>query len=234
MQGVSRIARTYPVWIALGFIIVLSALFIGAANSQTAATYFGQSKAVRESTLMAARASFESIDLWLPYYKFLGLGLILAGIVLALQVIQANLQGVSQRVLANLPADRRPATPRPPAFGRLSLALLVVGLVIFLGALAVAAYTATLATQVFANPVPAIDAAGAGSPLLAQLRTIETLQAWLVPFKFLGVSTLFTAIVLGLAAIANTLTVQAQMTQQGIQVARAAARRQAERVPERI
>ena len=232
MQGMSRVARTYLWWIALGFVIVLSALGIGAANSQTAAAYFSQSKAVRESTLMAARASFESIDQWLPYFKFLGLGLILGGIVLALVVINNSLQGVSQRVVANLPPGRRPAMPRPPLFGRLSLALLVVGLAVFLSALAVAAYTAVLATQVFADPVPVIDAAGAGSPLLAQLRTIETLQAWLVPYKFLGVSTLFTAIVLGLAAIVSTLSVQTQMTQQGIRTARTAAREQAERAPE--
>ena len=66
---------------------------------------------MRESTLVAARASFENINQWLPYFRFLGLGLILGGIVLALRVINDSLQGVSQRVVANLPPGRRPPCP---------------------------------------------------------------------------------------------------------------------------
>jgi hypothetical protein len=62
--------------------------------------------------------------------------------------------------------------------------------------------------------VPEIDAAGAGSALLAQLQSIESTSAWLVPFKFVGVATEFLAITMGLATILLSLGAQTELLQQ--------------------
>jgi hypothetical protein len=75
-QFIGKMARMYPLLIAMGFMIVAIAFVVGYFNSQTATTYFSQPKALRETTLLAERASIESVGLWLPYFKFFGIGLI--------------------------------------------------------------------------------------------------------------------------------------------------------------
>ena len=217
---IGKMARMYPVLIAMGLMIVLIALIVGYANSQTAASYFAQPKALRETTLMAQRVAIESTGQWLPYFKFLGLGLILGGIVMALRVIIDNLNAAGREVLSNLPSDKRPQPPAPPWFGPMMPMVMMVGEVIFIVALIVSLGQAGIASQVFGHPVPEIDAAGAGSALLAQVQTIQSISAWLVPFKFLGVATEFLAIVMGLATIIFILGAQTEMIDKGIQVAR--------------
>lgn len=219
-QLIGKMARIYPLMILMGFMIVVIALIIGVANSQTAGFYFGQSKLVRETTLMPQRAALESTGLWLPYFKFLGIGLLLGGIVMALRVIIDGLKAAVAGVLANLPAEKRPPMPVPPWFAPLMPAVMMLGLAILLFALIVSVGLAATARQVFAHPLPEIDAAGAGSGLLAQLQTIQTASAWLVPLKFLGVATEFLAIVTGLATILFVLGAQTELLAQGIRIAR--------------
>jgi hypothetical protein len=116
---IGKMARMYPLFILMGFMIVITAFVVGYLNSQAAAAYFAESKAVRETTLMAQRATIESVGLWLPYFKFLGIGLILSGIVMALRVIIDALKGAGNQVLANLPEGKRPALPATPWYGLL-------------------------------------------------------------------------------------------------------------------
>ena len=217
-QMIGKMARMYPMLIALGFMIVAVALVVGAANAQTAEFYFGQSKLVRETTLMPQRAALESTGLWLPYFKFLGIGLLLGGIVMALRVIIDNLKAVGAEVLSSLPEGERPQLPAPPWFAALMPALMMLGLVILIVALVISLGLAGTARQVFAHPLPEIDAAGAGSALLAQLQTIQASSAWLVPLKFLGVATEFLAIVTGLATILFVLDAQTELLGQAIRI----------------
>jgi hypothetical protein len=217
---IGKMARMYPLLIAMGFMMVMIAVIVGYFNSQTAAAYFAQPKELRETTLMAQRASIESTGLWLPYFKFLGIGLILGGIVMALRVIIDSLKAVGAEVLSNLPAAKRPQMPAPPWFAPLMPMVMMVGEVILIVALIISLGLAGIANQVFAHPVPEIDAAGAGSALLAQVQTIQTVSAWLVPLKFLGVASEFVAIVMGLATIAFILGAQTELLDKGIRIGR--------------
>jgi hypothetical protein len=217
---ISKMAPMFPILIWMGFMIVALAFVIGFFNSQTAAAYFAENKAVRETTLLAERAAVESTNLWLPYLKFLGLGMVLGGIVMALRVILDNLMQAGGKVLANLPADKRPAMPKAPWYGRLMPIVMMLGLLIFIGALIISLQLASTAWVVFANPVPAIDAAGEGTVLLAQVQNIHATSAWLVPFKFFGIATEFLAITMGLATIAYVLKAQTEMLKKGVQAAR--------------
>jgi hypothetical protein len=217
-------ARMYPMLIAMGFMIVAIAFVVGYFNSQLAADYFSQAKAVRETTLLAERASIESTGLWLPYFKFLGIGLILGGIVMALRIIIERLQGVGEEVLENLPEQVRPAPPSPPWYGLLMPVVMMMGEVVFIVALIVGLDMAATARGLFANPIPDIDAAGAGSALLAQLESIRATSAWLVPFKFFGIATEFLAIAMGLTTIIYILTNQTQLLERGINIARQGAK----------
>ncbi len=205
---IGKMARLYPMMIAMGFMIVVIALIIGYFNSQAAAAYFAQPKALRETTLMAQRASIASVGLWLPPFKFLGIGLILGGIVMALRVIIDNLRAAGNEVVSNLPARERPQMPTPPWYGLLMPIVMMLGEMIFLIAFIVGLWLAGIARSVFANPIPDIDAAGAGSGLLASLQTIHAVESWLVPLKFFAVSTEFLAIAMGLGTIIYMLSAQ--------------------------
>lgn len=173
-QFIGKMARMYPILIAMGFMIVAIAFGVGYVNSQTVAEYFSQPKVLRETTLLAERASIESVGLWLPYFKFLGIGLILGGIVMALRIIIDGLKGAGEEVLANLPEKIRPTLPSPPWYGPM---MPMLGLPVFIVALIVGLGKAADARALFANPLPTIDAAGAGTALLATLEGIKATSA---------------------------------------------------------
>ena len=217
---ISGMSKMYPVFIAMGVMVVLASVVVGYQNSQAAAEYFGQPKVIRETTLMAQRAAIMSTGLWLPYLKFLGLGLILSGIVMALRVIIDDLQGAGNKVMSNLPESKRPAPPSAPWYGKLMPITMMMGLLIFIAALVVSLDLASTASALFSNPIPDIDAAAAGSVLLTQVETIHATTAWLVPLKFFGISTEFLAIVMGLGTIIYILSNQTTMIGNGIGIAR--------------
>ncbi len=219
-QFIGKMARMYPLLIAMGFMIVAIAFGIGYVNSQTVAEYFSQPKVLRETTLLAERASIESVGLWLPYFKFLGIGLILGGIVMALRIIIDNLKGAGEEVLENLPAEIRPTLPSPPWYGPMMPMVMMLGLLVFIVALIVGLGQAADARALFANPLPTIDAAGAGTALLATLEGIKATSAWLVPFKFFGVATEFLAITMGLGTIIFIILQQTDMIANGIDIGR--------------
>ena len=233
-QFIGKMARMYPLLIAMGFMMVAIAFVVGYFNSQAAASYFSQPKALRETTLLAERAAIESTDLWLPYFKFLGIGLILGGIVMALRVIIDNLRRAGAEVLENLPADLRPAQPSPPWYGPMTPMVMMLGMLVFIVALIVGLGLAVDARALFANPLPDIDAAAAGTALLATLQGIQATSAWLVPFKFFGIATEFLAIAMGLSTIIYVISQQTEMIAKGIDIGRKSAkeaRREVERVP---
>ena len=217
---ISKMASMFPIIILMGFMIVLAAFVVGYLNSQTAATYFAESKQVRESTLLVERASIESVGLWLPYAKFLGLGLILGGIVMALRKIIDGLKDAGTQVLSNLPEAKRPKVEGAPWYGLMMPIVMMLGWLIFIYALWISLQNAALATQVFSNPLATIDAAGAGSALLTQLSSIHASSAWLVPLKFFGIATEFLAITMGLATIITILGRQTEMIKRGIEIGR--------------
>jgi len=233
-QFIGKMARMYPMLIAMGFMIVAIAFGVGYVNSQVAAEYFSQPKVLRETTLLAKRASIESVGLWLPYFKFLGIGLILSGIVMALRIIIDRLKGAGEEVLENLPAEIRPKLPSPPWYAPMMPMVMMLGLLVFIVALIAGLDIAADARTLFANSIPAIDAAAAGSALLATLEGIKATSAWLVPFKFFGIATEFLAIAMGLSTIIFILSQQTRMIAEGIDIGRKSAKskkREDERAP---
>lgn len=210
-EKIGKMAARYPMMIGMGFAIVIAAFVIGYFNSQTAASYFASSKVVRETTLMAQRASFESINMWLSPLKFLGLGLILSGIVMALKVIIDRLLGTGRQVLTRLPAGQNPKLPSPPWYGLAMPLVMMMGELILIITLIIGIRLGAISRSIFINPIPVIDQAGAGSALLSGLQTIHMVEGWLVPLKFLGIGTLFLAITMGLATILFILTAQTSL-----------------------
>lgn len=209
---IGKMAKTmYPLMIVMGLMIVIIAFVIGYLNPQTMASYFSTPKVERETTMMAQRAAIESVGVWLPTFKFLGIGFILGGIVMALRVIIDRLKTAGKKVLSNLPPGKRPQMPQPPFYGPLMPLVMMVGEMIFIGALVAGLWAAGIARTVFANPLPEIDAAGPGSQLLNGLQTLHAVEGWLIPLKFFGIATEFLAIAMGLGTIIFILSSQTEM-----------------------
>jgi hypothetical protein len=206
----------YAMMIVMGFMIIVISFIIGYINSQTAAAYFAESKLVRETTLMAERAALESVGLWLPYFKFLGLGFLLSGIVMALRVIIDNLRGVGDEVLLQVEKSVRPKAPSPPWYAMMMPMLMMLGLIIFIIAFILALQNAALARDVFSNAVPDIDTAAGGSNILISLTAIKSSSAWLIPLKFFAIATEFLAIAIGLSTIVYILTAQTEVLDEAI------------------
>jgi hypothetical protein len=209
-QMLQKMMKRFPVFIVMGAMIVVVALIIGAVNSANAAEYYAIDKATRESStaLAATRAGVESTIIWLPYFKFLGVAMIMSGIVMALGVIATKLQQLGKEVMASVPESARVAIPPRPRSVMWMRLTMVLGMMIILIGFIVALVTAANASALFSNPITTIDAAATGSPLLAQLASIHSAEAWLEAFKFVGVALFFISIINGLSTIIFALRYQ--------------------------
>ncbi len=77
--------RIYPFLVAAGFLVVLSALVIGAVLATTAADVFESSKATRDaaaagSPLLADQSDLATFPLWVQPLTFVGIGLLISGV----------------------------------------------------------------------------------------------------------------------------------------------------------
>lgn len=209
----------YP-WIAImGWAFVLVSLLIGIFSlSPAVSTFFSDSKAVREaaeagSAFVNANVTAHVIESWVPQFKFVGLGLGLLAITMALGTIAKRLRGMGWVITGHIREDLRPKMPAIPRRVRyfqfsalmgvmILVAALIVGIV--LGVTVVPDYWShSIATQL--NP------AQPGSALLQQLETVSSFAKWLNPLRLTGMAFLFTAITIALTVIIGTLKGQAEL-----------------------
>jgi hypothetical protein len=202
-------------WIPLiitGLGIIIISLAIGIYTSTVVADYFSNSKAIREaagpgSQLVAERVFIETTFAWLPGFKFLGMGLLFTGIILALAVIILTLKNSGMQMLKMMGAEIK-ALPKS-IMSRLFPLLAILGLLILTIAFGTNIWQATIAASYWNNSIATtLNPAPAGSPLLTQLSTIQSLKAWVVPLKFLGIATLLTSISFALFTIQEILKAQ--------------------------
>lgn len=207
---IQSMMKRFPLFIAMGFMIVMVAVIIGAVNAGNAASYYAVDKATRDASadLAQTRAVIESIIVWLPYFKFLGVAMILAGITMALGVISLRLQALGEKVMSSVPEQARVAIPPKPKSATLMRMFMMLGMLIIIAGFIVSLSVASTASWVYSHAVVEIDAAAAGSELLAGLARVHAAEAWLEAFKFVGVASFFLGIVYGLHTIAFALKYQ--------------------------
>jgi len=211
-KALQKMMKGFPLFIAMGVMIVVLAVIIGAVNLANANAYYAVDKVTRETTVAWAnvRAGVESTVIWLPYFKFLGLAMILAGITMALGVIATKLQNLGQEIMASVPESARVAIPKRPGIVMWMRLFMMLGMMIIIVGFIVALITAGTAASVYNTPVVDIDAAATGSALLQDLASVHSAEAWLEAFKFVGVAFFFLGIVNGLSTIIWALQVQKQ------------------------
>jgi len=209
----------FPMIALVGWMMVLIVFLIGAtALSSAHAAFYADAKAVREgadasSAFVRANLDSHVIETWLPQFKFLGLGLGLMAITMALGSIAKRLRRMGQVISSHLPDDLRPPMPPIPLRVRVFQLSTLMGVMILLAALVVgimlaagvvpAYYSHSIANQ--------LDLAQPGSELLTQLGLVSSFADWLNPLRMVGMAFLFTAITLALTVIIGTLRTQAAM-----------------------
>jgi hypothetical protein len=209
-QKMQKVMKKFPLFIGMGFMIVILAFIIGVINAGNAASYYAVDKAVRDSSTQWAsvRASVESTVIWMPYFKFLGLAMILGGITMALGVIATTLEKLGKEVMTVVPKQARKTVPARPKTVMAMRMFMMLGMLVIIVGFIVALNVAGTAVAVFSNPVTTIDAAATGSVLLQNFASINANEAWLEAFKFVGVALMFFGIINGLATIIFALKFQ--------------------------
>ena len=210
VSGMQAMAsKMWMPFIGMGFMIVVAAFIIGLVSSATIADYFTASKAMREaaakgSDLATQKAFVESVKVWLPAFKFLGIGMLLGGITFLLATILGALRVGGGGVQQALGGEVR--MPKPPMTAKLFPMVMMMGLMILIAALVIGIVNAALAYDYWNHSIATqLNPAAEGSGLLSDLGTINAIKLWLAPFKFVGMATLFTGIGLALATIVQVL-----------------------------
>ena len=145
----------------------------------------------------------------MPSFKFLGMGMILAGVTFLLAPILGAFRTGSGRVQEALGVPIR--IVKPPKSGRIFPMLMMMGMMILIASLITAIVVATVSYGYWNHSIATeLNPAAAGSQLLGSLSTINTVNAWLAPFKFVGVASLLTGIGLALATIIRVLRWQSE------------------------
>ncbi len=194
-------------FIAMGFMIVVAAFIVGLVNSATAADYFTASKTVREgaetgSALATDRAFIEATKVWLPAFKFLGIGMLLGGVTFLLATILGALRVGGGRVQEALGVDVK--IIKPPLTAKLFPMVMMMGMMVLVASAIIGIVLATQ-TYDYWNHSIATQLNPSDSTLLADLGAINAVKLWLEPFKFVGMALLLTGIGLALATIVRVL-----------------------------
>ena len=208
MQQMAR--RMWLPMFAMGAMVLLAALVIGAVQSSLATDLFEVDKAARQvdpsGSLLDKQQFIETTNIWLPRFQLLGMGLMFGGITFLLATSLGNLRLYGGLVQEK--SGRKVLALKPPWSAQLFPMLMMLGLMILIGALVVSIVIATIASDVFGNPIAAIDGAEPGSGLLGDFQTVKTYGAWLQAFAMTGLAVVLSGIVLALYTIAQVLRFQ--------------------------
>jgi hypothetical protein len=216
---IEKMMPAYPMIAVMGWAIVLIAFLIGLfALSPAQADFFSDAKAVREgaaagSAFVDANVTSQVIEAWVPQFKFVGLGLGLMAITMALGTIAKRLRRMGQVITSHMPANLRPAVPPIPARVRVFQLSTMMGIMVLLAALVIGIILATGVVPEYWNHSIAneLNQAEAGSVLLNQFQTVSSFSSWVNPLRMVGMAFLFTGITIALTVIIGTLVMQSKM-----------------------
>ena len=149
---------------------------------------------------------FPVIPTWVPSFKFLGLGIMLGAITMALGLIATTLRNLGKDVMSHWPADLNPGAPDKPVTAKMFPIIMMMGWIVliigFIWALSLSGVVGSYWNNSIAD---VLNPAQPGSALLNTLGLIQGQLPWLSFLRFLGMSFLFTGITVVLTVIIRTL-----------------------------
>ena len=211
MQKVAR--YMWAPMLLMGLMVAAASLGLSIAVADATSDYFGLPTGVREAASAPAgaiddRQFIESTSLWLPGFRLLGIGLILSAITFSL----ANILGVFRAggVRVQQAFGHEAETLTPPITARLFPMIMMMGLMILIVNLIIAAIVGALAWDVYGHTVAEINAAPEGSSLLEDLATVNTFKTWLAPLPFIGIAMILVGISFAVHTILQVIRFQGQ------------------------
>ncbi len=211
MQKVAR--YMWVPMLLMGLMVVAVSLGLSIAVADATSSYFGLPADVREAASAPAgaiddRQFIESTNLWLPGLRLLGIGLILSAITFSLASILGVFRAGGGRLQQAFGHEAQSLAP--PITARLFPMLMMMGLLILIVNLVISAIIGGFAWDVYGHSIAEISAAEPGSDLLSDLRTVETYNAWLAPFKFVGIAFILVGISFAVHTILQVIRFQGQ------------------------
>jgi hypothetical protein len=207
----------YQVFAWMGLLIVVVAFLFSLNVANANEIFFSADKATREaastgSVLVTANVTRHALAAWVPALKFLGLGVLLGAITMALGYIVLILRDLSSNVTAHWPAMLNPGMPEKPRTAKIFPMLMMMGWIFLIISLVWALNMSGTASSCWAHSISSeLNPAQPGSLLLTQLGTIHFSMPWIAFFRFLGMGFLFTAITVAVTVVIRTLQFQEQM-----------------------
>jgi hypothetical protein len=216
---IEKMMPMYPMIALMAWTFVLVAFLIGLfALAPAVTTFLSDAKAVREgappgSLFVQANVTSQVIETWVPQFKFLGLGLALMAITMALGTIAMRLRRMGQVIAENIPPKLRPQMSKPPKTVRLLQLSTLMGIMILLVVLIIGVVLAAGVIPSYWNHSIAgeLNPAQPGSALMSQFAVLMSYAAWLNPLRMMGMAFLFSAITLALTVIIKILRTQSNM-----------------------
>lgn len=203
--------KRYKMFATIGIVIVIIAFWQATVGANANAQFFSVDKATREaaaagSALAAANVTRHLVPTWVPPFKFLGLGILLGAITMALGVIATTLRDLGTDVMSKWPSGLNPGTPAKPRSARMFPMIMMMGWMLLIASLIWAlGLNGTVASYWNHSIANELNPAQPGSALLNQLGTIKVSLPWINLLKFAGMSGLFTGITVALTVIIRTL-----------------------------
>ncbi|MFQ6019818.1 MAG: hypothetical protein ACE5KW_03585 [Dehalococcoidia bacterium] len=212
--GMQRMAGLlWAPMLLMGLMIIFASLGVSVVKANFASDFFGVPQAIREAAdapayLIDKQQFIQTTNVWLPSFQLLGIGLILSAITFSL----ANILGVFRvgGVQIQQAFGKEPQTLTRPITGMLFPMMMLLGVMILVVNLIIAAVVAGIAWDVYGNPVAEINAAEPGSTLLRDQGTVETYRTWLEPFRFVGIATILVGISMAVHTILQVIRFQGQ------------------------
>jgi len=202
-------------WVAyLGLGLAMTSFLATLFGARARATYLAADKVTREtaaagSSLIDANARAESISAWTPAIAFLGLGLLLVAIVMALGLIHNNLRESGAVVMARWPSRLNFGVPSESLVAWLFPLTALIGLLALLAASVWAFSLIPSVTSYWNHSITyELEPAKPGSVLLDQLGRIQGTLYWIALLRFLGLGLLFASIAMALVLVIRTLQFQ--------------------------
>ncbi len=220
---INAMMKRYQMFTWLGLIIILISFLLAISAGDANAVFFSADKATREaagagSALVEANVARHSVATWVPSFKFLGLGIMLGAITMALGMIVKTLRDLGKDVMASWPADLNPGVPEKPLSAKLFPMIMMMGwVVLIVGLIWALSLNGTVTSYWNQSIANELDPAQPGSVLLNQLDVIEATTPWLGFLRFLGMAFLFTGITVALAVIVRTLQFQEKTLRKFVQ-----------------
>jgi hypothetical protein len=203
--------KRYKMFAALGLLIVLAAFLFSLQAADANAIFFSVDKATREAAdvgtnIVTANITRQSIPHWVPSLKFLGLGIMLGAITMALGLIVTTLRNLGTDVTSLWPEGLNPGTPEKPRSAKMFPMLMMMGWMVLLIGFIWALVSNGTVTAYWANSIAStLNPASEGSTLLGQLGAIQGVKPWLGALQYGGMAFVFTAITVALTVIIRTL-----------------------------